>query len=223
VTQAHAAACAEPVCELRDAQVKLRGVEDGVFAIVSVLIVPRLNLLPDRAGRLGCIRGIDDAGRCRQVVEQRARAVEKERQIVLDATWSHAAAHVPVYEGAARITLKPFAVALPERLDGLGVERNLARGQQAHALKMRARALRFRIEHANGFDLLIEEVDAQRFRRTHGKHVDDGTAHGAFAGSHHLGNLRIARLREALAKRLARQAIAFREQQRVRFDETRRG
>ncbi len=78
------------------------------------------------------------------------------------------------------------------------------------------------IEGANGLDLVVEEVDAQRLARAHRKHIDQRATHGAFAGTHHLRHLGVAGLREPCAKGVARQAIAFGEQQRMRVDVARR-
>src|SRR5882672_3238642 len=198
------------------------GRHDWMLAVVRVLFVPRLDIAPGAHGRRQRLGRINDHRSRRQVVEERAGRLEEERQEVLDAAGRETVAHIPVDGTAAWIAFKARAIAPPEGLDRVRIERNLARWQQAHLAQPVAGSLRLGVKDANGLDLVVEEVDAQRRVRAHGEDVDDRAADGALAGRHHLRDLRVARLDQAQAKVLARQAVAPGQQQRVRLDVRRR-
>ncbi len=65
-------------------------------------------------------------------------------------------AHAAIDAGLPRVAFEARAPALAECLDAFSVQRHFARWQQADALERVQRALRFGVEAADGFDVLIE-------------------------------------------------------------------
>ena len=108
--------------------------------------------------------------------------------------------------GLGRIALEARAVAAAEVLDRLRIERHFACRQQAHVLERIERALRLRIEAADGLDLIVEQIDAQRRRCAHGEHIQQRAAHGELARTDDLADARVAGLGQPLAERLERSA-----------------
>ena len=116
------------------------------------------------------------------------------------------------------IALETLAIAQPERLDRIGVQRQLAARQQAHVFQRVARALRFRIELADDLDLVVEQVHAQRRLRAHREHVEQRAAQCELAGRADLRYRGIARLHQPRAQRFDRQLVADRKVERAAID-----
>ena len=76
-------------------------------------------------------------------------------------------------------------IGLPEAPDALGRELDLAHRHEVEGAQRAGRALRLRIEGADRFERVAEEVEAHRVRQPGGKEVDDAAAHGVFAGIAH--------------------------------------
>src|SRR6185437_3882127 len=161
-------------------------------------------------------RGITHDDRVgRQVVEQRRCLLEEERQVELDAGRREALADAAVNGGPARVALEAGAETPAELPNGIGIERHLARGQQAHALERVERALRVRIEAADRLDLLIEKIDAQRRRAAHREDIEERAAHRELAGARDLTDARISGIRQSLAEGLELERLAARELERA--------
>ena len=88
--------------------------------------------------------------------------LEEQRQVVLDAGRREAVADVPIDGAAARVALEALAIALAKRLDRVGIERELARGQQRDALEPLAERCVSGSKVRMRLDLVVEEVDAKR-------------------------------------------------------------
>jgi hypothetical protein len=100
--------------------------------VVAPLLVTLGDVLP---GRLEGCADIDVGGDHHvlgQVVAERGGGIEEQRQIELDARWGHALADAAVDALARHIALEARAIAAPEATHRLGIERDLARRQQAH-------------------------------------------------------------------------------------------
>ena len=72
-------------------------------------------------------------------------------------------------------------IGLPEALDALGGELNLAHGHEIEGAQGADRALGLRIEGADRFERVAEEVEADRIGQACGKEIDDAAAHRVFA------------------------------------------
>ena len=103
----------------------------------------------------------DRRGR-RQVIGDRRRRVEEERQVVFDAAGDDAVGDVLIERGFRWVAFEHLAKAAAEaRASGI-VQRKFARRQQAHVGDRIERTLRVDVERLDGFDFGIEEIDAER-------------------------------------------------------------
>ncbi len=142
-----------------------------------------------------------DGGLARQVVGERCRGLEKERQVVFDAARHQPVAHVLVQRRSRRIALEHLAIAAAKASAPRVVEREFARGQEADVRHRIERALRVDIERPDAFDVVVEEVDPVRQRAAHRIEVDQSTAHAELAGRNDLRHVLVARERELRAQR----------------------
>jgi hypothetical protein len=117
-----------------------------------------------------------------QVLEDRRRLVEEQRQVVLDSCCRDAGGHVLVEAHLRRVALDTFAPAGPERGARLLVHRKLAARQQSHLGHRIQAALAVGVEGSYRVDLVAEQVDPVRHQRAHREQVDQSTAHRIFAG-----------------------------------------
>ena len=102
------------------------------------------------------------------------------------------------------------------------VERELARGQQAHVAHRIERALRVDVERLDRLDLVVEEIDAIRQCRAHRKEIDQAAAHAELARRHHLSHVRVARERQLRAQRVDVERLALAQEERERGEKRRR-
>ena len=134
-----------------------------------------------------------------QVVEQRRRRLEEQRQVVLDAGRQLRVGDRAVDGAAARLDGKMLAKALAKELDRRLVERKLARGQDLDLVGLARRELRLRVERAQRFDLVVEQVDAHGRRAAGREHVEHGAAHRELAGLGDLLDAQIAVRRSSVS------------------------
>ena len=157
-----------------------------------------------------------------QVVEQRHRRLEEQRQVVLDAGRQLRVGDRPVHRATARLDGKVLAKAFAKRLDRRLVERKLARGQDFDLVGTPGRELRLRVERPQRFDLVVEQIDAHGCRAAGREHVEHGAAHRELAGLGDLLDAQVA-VRAQPFRHLRRiEPVALREVQRARDDELRR-
>ena len=171
---------------------------------------------------LGCADGvagqIGEHGVRGQVIEQRLGAVKEQRQVELDPRRRDAVAHAAIDRAARRVALETRAIAAAKGAHGIGVERHFARRQQTHRLERLARALGLRIEAADRFDLIVEQIDAQRRIGAHGEYVEQRAAQGELAGVGHLRDARVTGFGQPQAKRLERERVADGEREAATGD-----
>ncbi len=201
--------------ELLFVQEQLRGRQQRPFAVVPHEVVALLRIGPEAADRVVDRADIGQLRAGRQVVEQRRGRLEEQRQVVLDAGRRHAVADVLVDRRLARVALEHLAPAAAERGTRGLVERKLAAGQQAHFLDRVQAALRVRVERANGFDLVAEQVDPVGQRGAHREQVDQAAAHAVFAGPHHRADVLVAGQRELRLQRGLVEPFALLEEEGV--------
>jgi hypothetical protein len=71
----------------------------------------------------------------RQIVEQRRRALEEERQVELDSRRRDAISHTTIDPRLGRIALESRPEATPEFLDGFRIQRHFTSRQQTHTVE----------------------------------------------------------------------------------------
>ncbi len=113
-----------------------------------------------------------------QVVEQGRGFFEEQRQVVLDAGGDDAAGQVLEDRAAAEVDIETLTETRLEAGHLFLLHGELARRQQADRVDLVDRALGFRVEGAQGLDLVIEQVDAIRQLATHREQVDQRATHG---------------------------------------------
>ena len=159
-------------------QEQLGGWHQGTLQIAAAVFVAVAHVVPELLGGLFDAGQREHLGVVGQVVEQAGGVFEEQRQVVLDAGRGDAAGHVLEDRAAAEIHIEAFAKACAEVGDGLFIQRELAGRQQADRLDLVDRALGFRVEGAQGFDFVVEQVDAIRQLAAHREQVDQGAAYG---------------------------------------------
>src|SRR3569833_1074206 len=103
--------------------------------MMATVLVARTNILPcldERARQRGVMN--DDRSR-RQIVEQGRRPFEEQRQVELDARRGDAVTYASIDCCLGRVAFEARTEATAEFLDGIGVERHFARGEQAYVLQ----------------------------------------------------------------------------------------
>ena len=220
--QTHAAMRRERREQLLDRREYLVGSEHRPLAVVAPVLVPFPGVRPERLRRVVHVLGEDDDGAGRDEVEQASGLLEEQRQVVLDAGRPAPLADLPVHRAPRRIALEappPCAPKPRHRVAGGGV---LAGGKQLDAIDPARRALAFRLEDAEAFYLVVEQVDAQRRVRPHGIEVEERAAHRVLAVLHHLAHAGVPGLIQAPAERVDIEAIAGPDPEPVALDEAAR-
>ena len=144
--------------------------------------VARLGVLPEAVDRRVDVAVQRDDGVARKVIDERRRRVEEQRQVILDAARRNARRDVLVQRRLRRVALEHFTEpAAKARASGV-VQRELARGQQAHIAHRIERPLRIGVERLDAFDLVAEEIEAVRQGCAHRVQVDEAAANAEFAG-----------------------------------------
>ncbi|MNQ69910.1 hypothetical protein D3C85_845290 [compost metagenome] len=163
---------------------------------------------------LDCVVDVPDGDRDRafgQVVEQGGRLFEEQRQVVFDARKRDAVADVFVRQRARWIALEDLAKARAEAVARLFVHGKFAAGQELDFAYRVQAALSIHVEAADGFDLVVEQVQAVRHHRTHGKQIDQPAAQAEFAGRRHLGDVVVVGQGELRAQRRLVQLVLLLE------------
>ncbi len=212
----------EPLAQLVRAQVKRLRRQQRALAVVATLLVTLADLRPVAVQGLVQPGHPDRDAALGEVIEQRRRLLEEQRQVVLHAVGQVAFADLPVDHavgGIAGETGAPVASKAPDTLLAGG---ELPRRQQRHLGHTLAAALGLRIEAPDGLDLVVEEVHAQRAVRAHREEIEYRAAHRELAVLHDLGDAAVARPLQALAHRLQREPVPLREEERGGLQEARR-
>ena len=131
----------------------------------------------------------------RQIVEQAGQMLVDQRQEVLQPAAPRALADRGVERIIAR-RAEGGDVAAPEARDRLGVEQHLGDRQQVDRLELSGRALGLRIEGADRFQAVAEQVQPHRLLRRRREDVDHPAADGELAALGHRRGAAIAVHRE---------------------------
>ncbi len=198
----------EPLAQRIRRLVQLVRRQQRAFHIVSALFVAVLRLRPECVGGIGHAGGNHRQHALVQVIEQRCGLGEEHRQVILDARWRQPGFQVLVQRAAPGIHVEAFAQAGQHALHAGIVHRHFAARQHLDRVHLVQRALRFRVEHADRIDVLIQQFDAQWRVRAHRKHVQQAAADREIARVHHLRHVAVAGAFQAALFRIQIQALA---------------
>ena len=196
--------------------------QDRPLDVASKLLVALVDELPGRVERLERAGDDDEQRVAAQVVEERGRRLEEQRQVVLDAGRQLRVGDGAIDRAASGLDGKVLAEPFAKELDRRLVERKFARRQDFDFVGLACRELRLRVERSQCFDLVVEQVDAHRRRAAGREHVEHGAAHGELTGLGDLLHAQIAMLAQALRHLRGIEPVADGERQRARDDELRR-
>lgn len=178
---------------------------------MAALLIAVLRLQPEGIGRIGDAGGDQGQHARVQIIEQRGGLAEEHRQVILDARRCDARLQILIQRAAPRIHVEAFAQAGEHALHAGIVHRHFAAGQHLDRVHLVQRALRFRVEGADGVDILIQQFDAQRGVGAHREHVQQAAAHREIARVHHLRHVAVAGAFQAAFFRVQIQPLANRE------------
>ena len=184
--------------------------------------VARIGVLPEARHRAA---DVADAGNdCipRQVVGERRRRLEEQRQVVFDAPGGDAVAHVAVERRLRGIALEHLAIAAAEARAPGFVQRELARRKQPDVGNRVERALRVDVEGLDALDVVAEEIEPIGERAAHRKQVDEAAADRELARRDDLRDVLIAGERELGPERVDVEGRALLQEERERGEVRRR-
>ncbi len=197
--------------------------QDRAFAVALEEAVAAGCVLVEALDRIVDVADGDGDRAVRQVVEQGGRFLEEERQIVFDSGERDAVADVLVGQRARRVAFEDFAEAGAEAGARILVHREFAAGQQLHLAHRIQAALRIHVEAADGFDFVVEQVQAVRQRRPHREQIDQPAAQAEFTGRRHLGDVVVVGQRQLGAQRRFVQLVLLLEGKGIGGQERGRG
>ena len=151
-------------------------------------ILARLIIIGDL--RQPLVRGflrqrLDRERRCLDIIEQRLELPVKQRQPMLDAGGAAAFAHRFVEHVVGRGGAEGRDIAGAEQPDGLGGELELGHRHQIERAQFGNGALGLRIEAADRFQRVAEEIEPHRLVHAGREQIDDAAAHRVIAGLAH--------------------------------------
>ena len=184
-------------CIRREPQVGRR--QQRPFDIVAQLLVALADLLPGVLGGFADAIAEQRQHAVGEVVEQRrgagsgaARLLEEQRQVVLDAGRRNPGLQVLHQCAAASVDVEAFAQRIQCELHARIVQRDLAAGQQFDAVDPLQRTLRFRVEHPDGIDFVVQQLQPEGCVAAHRVDIEQATAHGEIAGVLHPRHIAVA-------------------------------
>ena len=185
-------------------------------------LAPRLviigDLLEALAGGILALR-LDRNRRAVEIVEQRVHPLLEQRQPMLHAGMAAAFADGFIEQVVALRRAEGRDIAHAKAADGFGDELELRDRHQIERAHVEQRALGFRIEGADRFETVAEEVEPHRLIEPGRKQVEDAAAHGIFAGFAHGRGAVVAVVLQPGDDRVHRHDMAGRNRQRLRRDD----
>src|SRR5579872_165038 len=141
-------------------------------------------LLETLGGRVLALR-FDRDRRFTKVIEQRVHALVKQWQPMLHAGMAAAFADSLIKLIVAFGRAKGRDIAHPEAANGFGRELKFRNRNQIERAHVERRSLRLRIETADRFQIIAEEIEANRQIESGRKQIEDAAAHRIFTGFSH--------------------------------------
>jgi len=173
--------------------------QQRALGVDAALLVAIAHVIPELLG------GLLDAGQGKhlavfgQIVEEGCRLLIEKRQVVFDTGGRDAGGQVLVDRAAAEVDVETLAETCAEAGDRFLFQRKFPGWQQTDRLHLVDGALILRIESAQGFDLVIEQVDTVGQGAAHGEQIDQRATHGKLA-------MFVDRVHAAIAGRFQTQA-----------------
>ena len=126
--------------------------------------------------------------RAGEMIEQRLQPLVEQRQPMLEAAIATAGTDRLVERIVGADGAEQLAIPGPEAFDRAGVEQDFADRPQDEALQPGAAELRIRIEAADRFERVAEQIEPQGLLGSRWKQIDDAAAQGVFARlAHRIG------------------------------------
>ena len=200
-------------------EVQRLGLGNGPLHVVAERFVARREFLLERRRRRQRLWAERDDGAVGQVVEERRRGLEEERQIALHARMRPPLAHIPISGAARGIDVEGVVPGVPKAAYRGGIQRHLLGGQNPDLLHAPGGALAVGIEGSQALDLVIEEIHAHRLVGTHRKDVQQRTTHRVFTPFRHRAHRGIAGALQAPPLTLQVEALPHFEREGLAGDE----
>ena len=184
-------------------------------------LAPRLVIIRDLLEALA--RGVlalrlDRNRRVTEIIEQSIHPLGKQRQPMLHAGMAAALADRFVKWIVALRRAEGCDIAHPEAADGLGHQLKFRDRHQIERAHVQKRALGFRIEGADRFQRVAEEIESHGLVEACRKQIENAAAHGIFAGFAHGGGAVVAVVLQPRHDGVHRHHMAGRDRQRLRRD-----
>jgi len=148
--------------------------------IVAPAFIAIAGFLPEMLRRCFAAGHLHDPRSVRQVIKQAGQLIEKQWQVVFQTAAGQAFGNILIERAVAMIDIEAFAKGAAKMADAIVAERELCRWQQGDIRHRFTGALAVRIEQAQRFDFVIEQLDPKWLFRAHRKNIHDGAAHGEF-------------------------------------------
>ena len=165
---------------------------------------------------------VEHEGRVSDIVEERVEAFVEERQPVLEADRPAALADRGVKIVVARRRAEFLGVSLAEAADRLRRQPRFAHRHEIERAQLPGRALRLRIESADGFERIAEEIEPDRRRGARRIEVENAAARRIIADVAHRARAGVAVSLEPARQIVHLDAVARRGRKSGRGDELER-
>ncbi len=188
------------------------------LAVMAARLVAFRELFPElRAGPLCAIQH-QYAAVPGQVVKDGRRLLQEQRQVVFDTGRRDPLADVAIHAARLRVALEHGTETSPEQPDRGFIHGKLACRQQADAVLRIQRALGLRVKGADAVDLVIQQIDAERFTGTHGVEIEQCAAHRELTMLHDLCYATVSGVIQALAHFIQLEPLTGPDDQAVAAD-----
>ena len=188
----------QPLLPLAFAQIKPRWRQRLIVRLTGSFRVSRaaccIIVGDERDTLVGRVVGapVEHERRIADIVEDRVELIVEQRQPMFDADRAAAFAdggvEIVAWSGRAELG----RVALAEALDRLGCQPRFAHRHEIERAQLRGRALRLRIEGADRFERIAEEIEPDRRRGAGRIEVENAAARGVIADVAHRAGARVA-------------------------------
>src|ERR1700734_4079226 len=188
----------KPLLPLAFAEIKPRRRQRLIVRLTRIFRVSRASrciIIGDERNTLvGRVVGatVEHERRTTDIVEDRVELIVEQRQPMFDAdgaaAFTDGGVEIVVWSGRAELR----CVALAETFDRIGRQARFAHRHEIKRAQLRGRALRLRIEGADRFERIAEEIKPDRRCRARRIEVEDAAARGVIADVAHGARARIA-------------------------------
>ena len=182
---------------------------------MRALFITRLDIGLERFSGLGHALVQRQHGLGAQIIKQAAGLLVKQRQIIFDPGRGQALTDIAVNRALPGVAREPRAPVAAKAGDPLGIQRDLARGQDPDRADLFNRTLGLDIKRANAVDLIVKHIDAIGPPGAHRENIQQRAAPADLAMLRDLLDKAVALALQAVLERLQRQRLADLQQQAV--------